>query len=74
MQDSTARFTLTIEPLSEGGYVATSKEVQGLVAQGASIEDVISYARDIAKKLLDARTATYRSPRMPQQQKIVVSV
>ena len=39
---------LHIEKLPEGVYLATSDEVQGLVAQGRTIE----IARDIAKKLI----------------------
>ena len=48
---------LHIEKLPEGVYLATSDEVQGLVAQGRTIQEAIEIARDIAKKLLEARTA-----------------
>ncbi|WP_245940133.1 type II toxin-antitoxin system HicB family antitoxin [Stenomitos frigidus] len=47
--------TLHIEKLSEGLYLATSDDIPGLVAQGRTIEETLEIARDIAKKLLEAR-------------------
>jgi predicted RNase H-like HicB family nuclease len=47
---------LHIEKLPEGVYLATSDEVQGLVAQGRTIQETIEIARDVAKKLIEART------------------
>lgn len=47
---------LHIERLPEGVYLATSDDVQGLVAQGRTITETIEIARDVAKKLLEART------------------
>ncbi|MFO7889294.1 MAG: type II toxin-antitoxin system HicB family antitoxin [bacterium] len=44
-----------IEKLPEGVYVATSKDIQGLVAQGRTIEETLEIARDVAKKLLEAQ-------------------
>jgi predicted RNase H-like HicB family nuclease len=35
---------LLFEPLEEGGYVATSPEVPGLVAEGKTIEEVTALA------------------------------
>jgi predicted RNase H-like HicB family nuclease len=46
---------LHIEKLPEGVYLATSDEVQGLVAQGRTIQETIEIARDIAKKLIEAQ-------------------
>jgi len=46
---------LHIEKLPEGVYLATSDEVQGLVAQGRTITETIEIARDVAKKLIEAR-------------------
>jgi len=46
---------LHIEKLPEGMYLATSDEVQGLVAQGRTIQETIEIARDVAKKLIEAR-------------------
>ena len=47
---------LHIEKLPEGVYLATSDEVQGLVAQGRTIQETIEIARDVAKKLLEAQS------------------
>jgi predicted RNase H-like HicB family nuclease len=44
---------LHIERLPEGLYLATSDEVQGLIAQGRTIQETIEIARDVAKKLLE---------------------
>ncbi len=44
---------LHIEKLPEGVYLATSNDVQGLVAQGRTIAETIEIARDIAKKLVE---------------------
>ena len=44
-----------IEKLPEGLYLATSEEMPGLVAQGRTIQETLEIARDIAKKLLEAR-------------------
>ena len=46
---------LHIELLPEGVYLATSEDVQGLVAQGRTITETIEIARDITKKLLEAQ-------------------
>ena len=45
-----------IERLPEGVYLATSDEVQGLVAQGRTIQETLEIARDVVKKLLEAQT------------------
>jgi predicted RNase H-like HicB family nuclease len=46
---------LHIEKLPEGVYLATSDEIQGLVAQGKTIAETIEIAMDVAIKLLDAQ-------------------
>jgi predicted RNase H-like HicB family nuclease len=46
---------LHIEKLPEGFYLATSDNVQGLVAQGRTIAETIEIAKDIAKKLIEAQ-------------------
>jgi len=46
---------LHIEKLPEGVYLATSGDVQGLVAQGRTIQETLEIARDVAKKLLEAQ-------------------
>jgi predicted RNase H-like HicB family nuclease len=47
---------LHIEKLPEGVYLATSDDVQGLIAQGRTIQETIEIARDVAKKLIEAQT------------------
>lgn len=47
---------LHIEKLPEGMYLATSDEVQGLVAQGRTIQETIEIARDVARKRLEAQS------------------
>lgn len=44
-----------IEKLPEGVYLATSDDVQGLVAQGRTIAETIEIARDVARRLLEAQ-------------------
>jgi len=44
---------VTIEKLPEGMYLATSDDIQGLIAQGRTIEETLEIARDVAKKLID---------------------
>ncbi|MCO6474694.1 MAG: hypothetical protein PHW27_13085 [Melioribacteraceae bacterium] len=48
-------INIHIEKLPEGVYLATSDEVQGLVAQGRTITETLEIARDVAKKLLEAQ-------------------
>lgn len=48
---------IQIEKLPEGLYLATSDEVQGLVAQGRTVTETIEIARDVAKKLLEAQNS-----------------
>ena len=45
---------LKLEPLKEGGYVAASPDLQGLVAQGATIAETMEIARDVARKIIES--------------------
>ena len=56
---------LHIEKLPEGLYLATSDEVQGLIAQGRTIQETIEIARDVAKKLLEAQLGANASTLAP---------
>jgi predicted RNase H-like HicB family nuclease len=49
-------INIHIEKLPEGLYLATSEDIQGLVAQGRTVTETIEIARDIAKKLLEAQS------------------
>jgi len=42
-----------IERLPEGIYLATTNDIQGLVAQGRTVAETLEVARDIARKLLE---------------------
>ncbi|MFH1196570.1 MAG: DUF1902 domain-containing protein [bacterium] len=48
-------INIQIEMLPEGLYLATSEEIQGLVAQGRTITETLEIARDVAKKLIEAQ-------------------
>jgi predicted RNase H-like HicB family nuclease len=47
-------INIHIEKLPEGYYLATSDDIQGLVAQGRTISETIEIARDVAKKLIES--------------------
>lgn len=48
-------INLHIEKLPEGAYLATSDDIQGLVAQGRTVAEVIEISRDVARRLLEAQ-------------------
>jgi len=50
-----AKINIHIEKLPEGLYLATSDDVQGLVAQGRTITETMEIARDICKKLIESQ-------------------
>ena len=59
---------LHIEKLPEGVYLATSDEVQGLVAQGRTIQETIEIARDVAKKLIEAKSGSSETGLRPARE------
>ena len=44
-----------LEQLAEGGYLATCESIPGLIAQGRTVAETLEIARDVAKKLHEAR-------------------
>jgi predicted RNase H-like HicB family nuclease len=48
-------INIHIEKLPEGVYLATSRDMQGLVAQGRTATEALEIARDVARKLIEAR-------------------
>ena len=46
--------SINIEKLQEGVYLATSENLQGLVAQGRTIAETIEIAQDVARKLIES--------------------
>jgi antitoxin HicB len=49
-----ATIRLHIEPLAEGGYVATSRDVPGFVAEGRSIMEAVKIARGLTRKIVES--------------------
>jgi predicted RNase H-like HicB family nuclease len=45
---------LHLETLEEGGYVATSHDLPGLVAQGRTMTETVEIAHDVARKLIES--------------------
>ena len=46
---------ISIEPLQEAGYLATSSVLQGLIAQGRTIAETLEIAEDVARKIIESR-------------------
>ena len=46
--------------------MATSDELSGLVAQGRTVAEALEIARDVARKLLDARRERGGFPNLPK--------
>jgi antitoxin HicB len=49
-----AMIRLHVETLEEGGYVATSPDVPGLVAEGRTVVEVEEIARDVARRIAES--------------------
>ena len=45
---------LRIEELDEGGYVATSPDVPGLVAEGRSVTEAVEIAQGLTRKIIES--------------------
>ena len=45
---------LHIEKLPEGFYLATSKDIPGLIAQGRTVAETVEIAQDVASKILES--------------------
>ncbi len=59
-----------IERLPEGVYLATSEDVQGLIAQGRTVAETLEIARDVIHKLLESqeekKDITVKSTPLPE--------
>jgi antitoxin HicB len=51
---SESAIRLHVEPLEDGGFVATSPDVPGLVAEGRSYVEVAEIAQDVARKIAES--------------------
>ncbi len=58
-------LNIHIEKLPEGVYLATSESVQGLIAQGRTVAETLEIARDVAKKLIEAKTEKEIATELP---------
>ncbi len=47
-------ISIKIEKLGDGGYLATSDSIQGLIAQGRTIAETMEIAWDVSKKLIES--------------------
>lgn len=68
---------LDIELLPEGLYLGTSEDVQGLVVEAATIQEVIEIARDLIPMLLDyheRRTPAPPAPKIVERLRVPVPV
>jgi predicted RNase H-like HicB family nuclease len=54
-----------VEELPEGLFLATSDELPGLVAQGRTVAEALDIARDVARKLIEARRESNGSTPLP---------
>ena len=52
MNESAIR--LRIEPLDEGGFLATSPDVPGLVAEGRSVTEAAEIAQGLVRKIAES--------------------
>ena len=55
-------INIHIKKLPEGVYLATSDDIQGLVAQGRTVAETLEIARDVARKLLEAQSEVKLPP------------
>jgi antitoxin HicB len=47
-------LNLRLEPLDEGGYLVTSSDLNGLVAQGRTVAETLEIAQDVARRLIES--------------------
>ena len=53
-----------IEKLPEGMYLATSDDIQGLVAQGRTVSEALEIARDVARRLIEAQVERKKTSKL----------
>ncbi|WDN89506.1 hypothetical protein BuS5_02474 [Desulfosarcina sp. BuS5] len=58
-------LNIHIEKLPEGVYLATSESVQGLIAQGRTVAETLEIARDVARKLIEAKAEKEIATELP---------
>jgi predicted RNase H-like HicB family nuclease len=45
---------IDVQKLPEGGYLATSQVLRGMVAQGRTLAETLEIAQDVARKLIES--------------------
>lgn len=58
-------INIHVKKLPEGVYLATSDDLPGLVAQGRTVTETLEIARDVARKIIEARAERQQSPKLP---------
>ena len=56
---------IRVEELPDGRFLATSDELNGLVAQGRTVAETLDIARDVARRLMEARRERGGLPDLP---------
>lgn len=56
---------IQVDELPEGLFLATSDELPGLVAPGRTVGEALDIARDVARKLIEARRERDGVPNLP---------
>ncbi len=56
---------IQVEELPEGLFLATSNDLPGLVAQGRTVAEALDIARDVARKIVEARREREGLPNLP---------
>lgn len=56
---------IQVEELPGGLFLATSDDLPGLVAQGRTVAEALDIARDVARKLIEARRDRDGVPDLP---------
>ena len=51
---SEATIIIHLEMLEEGGYLATSRDVPGLVAEGRTMAEAVEIAQGLARKIAES--------------------
>lgn len=59
-------INIHVEQLPEGVYLATSDQLQGLVAQGRTVAEALEIARDVARRLIEAKREREDAPALPE--------
>jgi predicted RNase H-like HicB family nuclease len=58
---------LKIQKLPEGVFLATSDDIQGLVAQASTLQETIEIAQDLAKTLLELQKNNFESQKFENE-------